>query len=82
MEPKEILALSQRILVKAAQQLGGVGALARFLDVGDATLGEWVSGRKVPPAEIILRATSVLVHEAAELRAAPVAQLARRKAVE
>lgn len=62
----EILALSQRILIKAAQQLGGVAALARFLEVGDATLGEWLSGRQVPSAVVILKATSLLIHDAAQ----------------
>ena len=60
-EPKEIQALSQRILVKAAHQLGGVAALSRHLGVGEAMIAEWIAGRHVPSAEVILRAVSALV---------------------
>ena len=62
-EPMEIQGLSQRILAKAAHKLGGVGALAKHLGVGEATVGEWLSGRHIPTAEIILQAVSVLVDE-------------------
>ena len=60
-EPKEIQALSQRILVKAAHQLGGVAALSKHLGVGEAMIAEWIAGRHVPSAEVILRAVSALL---------------------
>lgn len=59
----EIQALSQRILAKAAHKLGGLGALAKHLGVGDATIGDWLTGRHIPTAEIILKAVSVLIDE-------------------
>jgi hypothetical protein len=65
-EPQEIQALAQRILVKAAHKLGGVGALSKLLGVGEATLADWIAGRYVPPAEIILKAVSPLIDEPAE----------------
>ncbi|HUQ26357.1 MAG TPA: hypothetical protein VM140_11860 [Burkholderiales bacterium] len=67
MEPEkaEIQALSPRILGKAAHKLGGFAALAKYLGVGDATLGEWITGQSVPPAEIILKAVDVLIDEPA-----------------
>jgi transcriptional regulator with XRE-family HTH domain len=58
-----IQGLSQRILAKAAHKLGGVGPLASHLGVGEATLAEWLSGRDIPAAEIILQAVGVLVDE-------------------
>ena len=64
-EPVEIQALSQRILAKAAHKLGGVGALAKHLGVGDATIGDWLAGRQIPRAEVILKAVSVLIDEPA-----------------
>ena len=60
-EPKEIQALSQRILVKAAHQLGGVAALSKHLGVGEAMIAAWIAGRHVPSAEVILKAVSALV---------------------
>ena len=61
----EIQALAQRILVKAAHKLGGVEALSKYLDIGEATLGDWVAGRFVPPVEVILKTVSLLVDEPA-----------------
>ena len=61
MEEKEIQGLSQRILVNAAQKLGGAEALARYLGVVDATLADWLIGKSVPPAEAILKAVQVLL---------------------
>lgn len=64
-EKAEVQALSPRILGQAAHKLGGFAALARYLDVGDATLADWVAGKSVPPVEIILRAVDVLIGEPA-----------------
>jgi hypothetical protein len=64
-EKAEIQALSQRILGKAANKLGGVVALSKYLGIGDATLADWTAGRSVPPAEVILKAVSLLVDEPA-----------------
>ncbi len=54
----EIQALAQRILVKAPHKLGGVA-------VGEATLGDWLAGKFVPPVEVILKTVSLLVDEPA-----------------
>jgi hypothetical protein len=64
-EPQELQALSQRILVKAAGKLGGASELAKYLGIGDATLGEWIAGKSVPPSETILKAVSVMVENGA-----------------
>lgn len=64
---KEIHALAQRILVKAAIKLGGSGALSKHLGIDEATLGHWLAGRSVPPAETVLKAIAPLVDEAATL---------------
>lgn len=66
MEQKpEVQALSPRVLSNAAQKLGGVAALSRYLGVGDATLADWMVGRSVPPVEIVLKAAGVLIDEPA-----------------
>jgi hypothetical protein len=62
-DQQEIQALSQRIVAKAAHKLGGVAALSKLLGVGDASLGDWIQGRNVPPPEVILRVVSLLVDE-------------------
>lgn len=62
-DKQQVEALSQRILVKCAHRLGGVGALAKHLDVSEGTLAEWLSGRLVPPVEIIMKAVSPLLAE-------------------
>lgn len=64
-QEQEFHALAQRILVKAAQKLGGAAALAKFLGVSEATLGEWIAGKDVPPAEVILKAVVPLTDEPA-----------------
>ena len=74
-DQQEIQALSQRILAKAAHKLGGVAALSQVLGVGDATLAEWIRGRHVPPAEVILRVVSLLVDEPTTFWREPPTQL-------
>lgn len=60
-DKEQIHALSQRILSKCAQELGGAAALARHLAVSDAALAEWLSGKRVPPVEIIMKAIAPLI---------------------
>jgi len=67
-QPMEIQALAQRILAKAAHKLGGVAALAKHLGVDEGTIGDWLAGRDIPKAEVILNAVSVLVDEPVTLR--------------
>ena len=57
----QIHALSQRILTKCANALGGAEALARHLGISEATLAEWLAGRKVPPVDAIMRAVAPLI---------------------
>ena len=70
-DKEQIQALSQRILVKCAHRLGGVGALARHLEVSEGTLAEWLSGRHVPPVEIIMKAVTPLLSEPAPFPSGP-----------
>jgi hypothetical protein len=60
-DQQDIQALAQRILVKAAHKLGGVAALATHLGISEATLGEYVTGKLVPPADVILKAVGPLL---------------------
>ena len=57
----QIHALSQRILTRCAQELGGAAALARHLGISERTLAEWLSGRQVPPVEAIMKAIAPLI---------------------
>jgi hypothetical protein len=59
----QIQALSQRILIKCAHRLGGVGALARHLEISEGTLAEWLNGTSVPPVELIMKAVTPLIGE-------------------
>lgn len=63
MEAPEFQALAQRLLIKAAQKLAGVTALADFLQVLEGTLAVWIAGKEVPPATVILKAVELLIDE-------------------
>ena len=73
-EKAEIQALAQRILVNAAHKLGGVAPLSKYLGIGEATLGDWVAGRLVPPVAAILKTVDLLVDEPAALWRDPSAE--------
>jgi hypothetical protein len=60
---EQIQSLAQRILAKCAQKLGGVGALAQHLGVGEATVAEWMTGRHVPNTDVMLKAVAPLLEE-------------------
>ena len=60
-DSEQIHALSQRILRKCARELGGAAPLARHLAVSDAALADWLSGKQVPPVEIIMKAVAPLI---------------------
>ena len=62
-DQEQIQALSQRILIKCAHRLGGVGALAKQLEVSEGTLAEWLNGKAVPPVDLIMKAVSPLISE-------------------
>lgn len=64
-DKEQILALSQRILIKCAHELGGAAALARHLAVPDSTLADWLSGKQVPPVEAVMMAIRPLIGEGA-----------------
>jgi len=74
---EQITALSRRILVKCAHRLGGVGALARHLEVAEATLAEWLSGKSVPPIDLVIKAVHPFIDDA-EPSASPALPAARR----
>ena len=60
-DQKQIHALSQRVLMKAAERLGGIGELARHLGVGEATISEWIAGKSIPPTDVILKVVDPLI---------------------
>lgn len=60
-DKEQIHALSQRILTKCAHELGGAAALARHLGISEGTLAQWLSGKRVPPVEFILKAVVPLI---------------------
>ena len=62
-DQKQILALAQRILVKSAHKLGGVAALAKHLGMSEGTVGDFIAGKMVPPAEVMLKAVEPLLDE-------------------
>ena len=70
-DQQQIQALSQRILVKCAHQLGGAAALAKHLAVSESTLAEWLSGKKVPPVEAIMQAIAPLLDDG-QVRSFPI----------
>jgi hypothetical protein len=59
----ETRALAQRVLAKAAVRIGGADRLAAYLKVTPEELEVWLTGKAVPPVELILRATDLLVGE-------------------
>ena len=60
-DEKQIQALGQRILLACANRLGGVEPLARYLSVSEAEVREWIVGRSIPPAAIVLKAVDPVV---------------------
>ena len=66
---EQIHALSQRILINCAHRLGGSAALARHLGVGEDTLADWLSGERVPPVDVIMKAIAPLVGNGTATRA-------------
>jgi hypothetical protein len=66
-DQEQVHALSQRILIKCAHRLGGAAALANHLQVSEGMLAEWLSGKNVPPVEVIMKAVGPLLGEADSL---------------
>jgi hypothetical protein len=62
-DQKQIQALAQRIMVKSAHKLGGVAALAKHLGISDGAVGDFLAGKLVPPAEVMLKAVEPLLDE-------------------
>jgi hypothetical protein len=60
-DQKTIQALAQRLLTKSAHKLGGVAALAKHLGLSEGTVGEFITGKLVPPAEVIMKAVEPLL---------------------
>lgn len=58
-DDKQIQAIVQRILAQAGWKLGGA-SVAEYLGVSDATLAEWLTGKSVPPAQIIQRVVALI----------------------
>jgi hypothetical protein len=54
-----LMVLAQRVLARAGFKIGG-DALAKHLGVPDEVLTRWLTGKSVPPMDIILRAIDVL----------------------
>ena len=44
-----------------AELLGGMGPLAKHLNVSEQQLAEWVAGRSSPPPEIVSRAVEPVI---------------------
>lgn len=59
----ETHALAQRVLVRAAAKAGGAEQLAKYLGVTPGRLADWMSGSKVPPVDVILRAVDLVIGE-------------------
>jgi hypothetical protein len=55
-DEQQIQALGQRILLACANKLGGVEPLARYLQASEEQVREWLVGRTVPPAALVMRA--------------------------
>ena len=62
-DEKQVQALAQRILVKAAHKLGGISALAKHIGLAEGTVGDFIQGKIVPSAEIITKAVEPLLDE-------------------
>jgi hypothetical protein len=60
-DDRQIQLLSQRILVQCAEMLGGTVELAKHLQVSHDQLMNWLEGKSIPSAEIILKAVDPLV---------------------
>jgi hypothetical protein len=56
-------ALAQRVLAKAAVRVGGADRLAAYLKVTPEELEVWLTGKAVPPVEVVLRAADLLIDE-------------------
>lgn len=50
-----------RVLHRACQKAGGVGALAQALRVSEDLLHRWLEGEDVPPAKIFLKAVDLVM---------------------
>jgi hypothetical protein len=60
-DQKQIELLSQRILQLCAEKFGSTAALATFLGVPEHDLADWMEGKNLPPASVILTAVDTLV---------------------
>jgi transcriptional regulator with XRE-family HTH domain len=61
-DDKQIQVVAQRILTQAGWKLGGA-SLAEYLEVSDATLAEWLSGKSIPPAKTVAKVMALLETE-------------------
>jgi hypothetical protein len=62
-DEKQIQALGQRILLACVTKMGGVVPVARYLQVSEEQLREWIAGKTVPPAAIVLKSLDPVVGE-------------------
>jgi hypothetical protein len=49
------------ILLNCAELLGGIGELARHLNVSEQQVAEWLAGRSAPPPQIMVMAVESIV---------------------
>ena len=49
------------ILLRCAELLGGMGPLAKHLNVSEAQLAAWLAGESLPPPDVILKALDTVV---------------------
>ena len=59
--PSEYASVHARALHRACLILGGIGPLARQLNVLEADLRRWMSGERQPPEAVFLQAVEVLL---------------------
>lgn len=55
--------LHARVLRKAADQLGGLGALSAYLKVPTPELYQWMRGHEQPPVGVFLKAVDLILDE-------------------
>jgi hypothetical protein len=66
--PSSRATVYSRTLQRACEILGGPGALARHLRVGEDDLARWIDARAQPPTDVFLLAVDVVLLHAERSR--------------
>jgi hypothetical protein len=65
----EELAIVQRLFTRAAMRIGSATVLARELGISYPDVRAYMYGEAMPPEEVLLRVTDVILHDLEDIKA-------------